>query len=184
MSQMLEKPLTVEEYLEFERKSETRHEYVDGQLLAMAGEKRKNNRIALNFVVLLSKIADDKLCEVVSQGVRIRTRKTRYRYPDFAVSCAPGEDPYFLENPCLVVEVLSSTTEHTDFGKKLDEYTQIPSLQRYVLVSSDERFAVIYKRIGEQWVVQSLEQDGEFDVPCLDVTLTLEQIYDGVVFNA
>jgi Uma2 family endonuclease len=183
MTQTLEKPLTVAEYLEFERKSETRHEYVDGELIAMAGEKRKNNRIALNFVVLLQKVADNKLCEVVSQSVRIRTRATRYRYPDFAVSCAPGDDPYFLENPCLIVEVLSVSTEHTDFGKKLDEYTQLPSLERYVLVSSDERFVVVYKRMGEQWVVKSLEQNGEFDVPCLGSTLTLEQIYDGVVFQ-
>jgi Uma2 family endonuclease len=180
MTQTLVQPMTVSEYLEFERKAETRHEFVDGQLLAMAGERRINNRLALHFVRLLAEKAEQLGCEVVSQGIKIRTRASRYRYPDFAVSCVPGDDPYILENPCLIVEVLSNSTEYIDTGKKLDEYTQIPSLQRYVLVSSDERFVVVYKRVGEEWVVKSLEQDGEFDVPCLDVTLRLEQIYEGI----
>jgi Uma2 family endonuclease len=182
MPQTLEKPMSVEEYLEFECKSEERHEYVDGQLLLMAGEKRVNNELALNFVVLLKKLAKAKNCGVVSQGVKIRTRGTRYRYPDFAVSCNPGDDPYFLENPCLIVEVLSASTEHTDYSKKFNEYTGLPSLQRYVLVSSDEKFVLVFKRVGEDWIAKSLEQDGEFDVPCLDVTLSLAQIYEGIEF--
>jgi Uma2 family endonuclease len=183
MTQALEKPMSLEEYLEFERKSEERHEYVDGHVLAMAGEKRTHNKIGRRFVRLLEEIAEAKKCEVVFENVKIRTRGTRYRYPDFAVSCDPGDDPYFLENPCLIVEVLSSSTEHTDYGKKFNEYTGLPSLQRYVLVSSDEKFILVYKRVGEDWIAKSLEQDGEFDVPCLDVTLSLEQIYQGIEFS-
>jgi Uma2 family endonuclease len=114
--------------------------------------------------------------------VKIRTRVNRYRYPDFAVSCAPGDDPYFLENPCLIVEVLSASTEHTDYGKKFNEYTQLPSLQRYVLVSSNERFVLVYRRSGNEWIAEGFDQDGEFDVPCLDVRLSLEQIYEGIEF--
>jgi Uma2 family endonuclease len=181
MTQMLEKPMSVEEYLEFERTAEERHEYVDGQLLLMAGEKRQNNGIALNFVVLLKKLATAKNCEAIAQSVKIRTRASRYRYPDFAVSCDPGNDPYILENPCLIVEVLSASTEHIDTGKKFDEYTKIPSLQRYVLVSSSERFVIVYRRFGEEWIAKSYDQEGEFDVPCLDVTLSLEQIYEGIL---
>jgi len=78
--------------------------------------------------------------------------------------------------------VLSDSTEHTNFGKKLDEYMRLPSLQNYVLVASDSRFVVVYRREGTRWTVESLEETGEFDVPCLETTVTLEQIYADVQF--
>ena len=78
--------------------------------------------------------------------------------------------------------MLSDSTESTDFGKKLDEYTRLPSLQRYALVASDSRFVVVYRREGMRWTVESLEDAGEFDVPCLETTVTLEQIYADVQF--
>ena len=174
--------LSVEDYLERERLSEVRHEYVDGVVLAMAGEKRVHNRLARRFVLLLERLADGLGCEVIVETVKVRTRDTRYRYPDFAVSCDPGDDPRYFDNPCLIVEVLSDSKEHTDFGKKLDEYTRLPSLQRYVLVASDSRFVVVYRREGTRWTVESLEGTGEFDVPCLETTVTLEQIYADVQF--
>jgi Uma2 family endonuclease len=174
--------ISVQDYLQREQLAEVRHEFVDGVMIAMAGEKRVHNKLARRFVLLLEALADSKNCEVVIEIVKVRTRETRYRYPDFAVSCNPGDDPGFLENPCLIVEILSDSTEHTDFGKKLDEYTRLPSLQRYVLVASDSRFVVVYRREKDRWTVESLESEGEFDVPCLDTTVTLEQIYAGLEF--
>ena len=78
--------------------------------------------------------------------------------------------------------MLSDSTESTDFGKKLDEYTRLPSLQRYALVASESRFVVVYRREGTRWMVESLEDAGEFDVPCLETTVTLEQIYADMQF--
>lgn len=182
MSSRVTEHLSVEAYLERERLSDVRHEYMDGAMLAMAGEKRVHNRLARRFVLLLEPVADRLGCEVIVETVKVRTRATRYRYPDFAVSCSPGDDPLYFENPCLIVEVLSDSTESTDFGKKLDEYTRLPSLQRYVLVASDSRFVVVYRREGTRWTVESLEETGEFDVPCLETTVTLEQIYADVQF--
>ncbi len=179
MKSVLEK-MSFEQYLEFERTAESRHEFVDGTILAMAGEKRNHNRLARRFVLLLEELADQKKCEVILETVKVRTKENRYRYPDFAVSCNPGDDPLYLENPCLIIEVLSNSTEHTDFGKKLDEYTRLQSLQRYVLVASDSRFVVVYRREGKRFTVESIEEQGEFDIPCLDTVLTLEQIYAGV----
>ena len=133
-------------------------------------------------MVLLERLADALGCEVIVETVEVRTRDTRCRYPDFAVSCNAGDDPLYFENPCKIVEVLSDSTESTDFGKKLDEYTRLPSLQRYALVASDSRFVVVYRREGMRWTVESLEDAGEFDVPCLETTVTLEQIYADVQF--
>ena len=182
MSLPMTEKISVAEYLEREKYSEVRHEFVDGVMIAMAGEKRPHNRLSRRFVLLLEVLAESKKCEVIMETVRVRTQETRYRYPDFAVSCSPGDDPLYLENPCLIVEVLSDGTEHTDFSKKLDEYTRLPSLQRYVLVASDSRFVVVYRREGKNWTVESLETNGEFDIPCLETTVTLEQIYAGFEF--
>ncbi len=179
----LERKISVNEYLELEKLSEVRHEFVDGELLAMAGEKRRHNRIAQRFVVLLSEVALQKNCELIFESVKIRTRGTRIRYPDIAISCAPGTDEYFLENPCFIAEVLSSTTEKTDLTLKLDEYKNLPSLERYALVSQDRRFVVLYKRVSDHWEVVTLENQGEIDLPCLGITLTLEQIYTGISFE-
>jgi Uma2 family endonuclease len=176
----LEKKISVDQYLELEKRSEVRHEFVDGELLAMAGEKRRHNRIAGRIYTQLLETAITGDCEIAFESVKIRTRNTRIRYPDVVVSCAPGNDEYFLENPCFIAEVLSSTTEKTDLTLKLDEYKNLPSLERYTLVSQDRRFVVLYKRVLDHWEVITLEGQGEIDLPCLGTTLTLEQIYAGI----
>jgi Uma2 family endonuclease len=178
---VVEKKLSVEEYLEFEKTSEIRHEYVDGELLAMAGEKRRHNRLGLRLVRLLTDATESRDCELVFETVKLRTRTTRYRYPDVVVSCAPGDDDYFIDNPCFIAEVLSSSTEQTDITKKLEEYTRLPTVERYITVSQNSRFVVVYKREGEKWLVEALDETGEFDVPCLDTKVTLEQLYQGIL---
>jgi Uma2 family endonuclease len=180
MAVATEKTVSVEEYLELEKRSDVRHEYVDGVMHAMAGEKRKHNKLARRLVLLLEVLADSKNCEVIMENVKVRTRGTRYRYPDIAISCNPGDDEYVLENPCFILEVLSGTTEQVDVSKKLEEYTKIPTVQRYVLLEQSSRFALLFKRNNEGWSFETLENDGEIDIPCLETTLTLEQIYAGI----
>jgi Uma2 family endonuclease len=176
-----EKRLSVEEYLELEKTSEIRHEYVDGELLAMAGEKRRHNNLVGRLYRLLVDTASEKNCEIVFESVKIRTRTTRYRYPDLVISCNPGDDDYFIDNPCFIVEVLSSSTEQTDITKKLEEYTRLSTVERYVMVSQTSRFVIVYKRDGEKWLLEPLDEQGEFDVPCLDTKVTLEQLYQGIL---
>jgi Uma2 family endonuclease len=178
---ILEKRMSVEEYLEFEKESDVRHEYIDGELLAMAGEKRRHNRLVRRLVRLLSDEADEKDCELVFETVKLRVRSTRYRYPDLIISCNPGDDDYFVENPCFIAEVLSKSTEETDVTKKLDEYTRLPTVERYIMIDQSSRLVIVYKREGEKWLVETLDETGEFDVPCLDAKVTLEQLYTGIL---
>ncbi len=184
MTAIFEKKVSLSEYLELEKGSEVRHEFVDGEMLAMAGEKRRHNRIAGRIYARLLETAITRDCEIAFESVKIRTRGTRIRYPDIAVSCAPGTNEYFLENPCFIAEVLSSSTEKTDLTLKLDEYKNLPSLERYALVSQDRRFVVLYKRVLDHWEVVTLENHGEIDLPCLEMTVTLDQIYAGISFEA
>jgi Uma2 family endonuclease len=175
--------MTPEEYLEFEQRSDTRHEFVDGVLHAMAGETREHNRIVQNILLALTPSVAARACEIVIETVKLRTRQSRYRYPDVIVSCAPGNDRYFLENPFLLVEVLSEPTSLTDTTEKLDEYLRIPSLQRYVLVEQTVRRVIVYRRAAEGWMVEVLDTSGEIEVPCLENTLTLGQTYAGLSFE-
>lgn len=177
------KPLTVEEYFALEKASEIRHEFVDGVMVAMAGEKRIHKRIAGNIYRLLFDLGAARGCEVMLEA-KVRTRSTRYRYPDLVVSCAPGDDEYFLENPCLLVEVLSESTANTDTSEKLDEYLKLESLQRYVLVDQVTRRVIVYARAVQGWMVEVLDPNEEVSIPCLETSINLEQIYAGVNFSA
>jgi Uma2 family endonuclease len=171
--------MTLEEYLELEKTSDVRHEYVDGELHAMAGEKRRHNRIAGNVYRLLMDAAIARNCEVVFEAVKLRVHSTRVRYPDVVVSCAPGDEDYFLENPCFIAEVLSDSTATTDLETKLEEYLRLPTLQRYAIISQDVRRVIVYKRVDERWELEILN-DGAFDVPCLETSVPLEQVYAGI----
>ena len=175
------KPMTVAEYKNLERQSGIKHEFIDGQPRAMAGETRLHKRIAGNIYRVLFDLGVARGCEVMLEA-KIYTRSTRYRYPDVVVSCAPGDDEYFLENPCLLVEVLSESTQNTDTSEKLDEYLKISSLQRYVLVEQSTRRVIVYARAPQGWMVEVLDSEGQFDVPCLETNVTLEQVYAGVNF--
>jgi Uma2 family endonuclease len=172
--------MTAEEYLEFEKTSDIRHEFVDGVLRAMAGESRRHNDIVLNLVEALRPVARAKQCALHATNIKTRVSSSKYRYPDVVISCAPGNDEYFLENPCFIVEVLSDSTADVDHDRKLEEYTRLPSMGRYLLESQIERRVIVYKRDNGVWTLEILTESGEVDIPFLETTLSLEQVYAGL----
>ncbi len=180
MTAVAHSTLTVEEYLESERRSEIRHEYVDGALLAMPGTTRTHGKIVKNILKTLDDVAEAQGCELQALDVMTRTQGTRYRYPDIVVSCSPGSDPYLLENPCFIAEITSDSTADTDHGRKLEEYTKLPSLERYAIISQAQRFVIVYKLVNGAWTFETHSDAGEFEIPCLAITLSLDQIYAGV----
>ncbi|MFN3265377.1 MAG: Uma2 family endonuclease [Deinococcales bacterium] len=172
--------MTPEEYLEFEKTTEVRHEFVDGQLYAMAGETLLHDDIVLNIVEALRPKARAKGCKLHATNIQTKVRGMRYRYPDIVISCEVPVHPRLLEQPCFIAEVQSDSTAETDNGVKLEEYTKIPSLERYAIVAQKSRQVVLYKRKGESWEFEVLLENGEIDVPCLGAVLSLEQIYAGL----
>jgi Uma2 family endonuclease len=179
-----EKPtstMTVNEYLESEKHSEVRHEYVNGELLAMAGEKIRHNRIAGKILRLLGDLAEARGCLVLTENIKVRTKDTKYRYPDVVITCETITDEYMVLEPCALFEVLSESTAETDATTKLEEYLKLPSLQRYVMLHQNDQTAIVYKRGPDGWQVEILEGDAEVSIPCLETTLKLEQVYAGLV---
>ncbi|MGB1110653.1 MAG: Uma2 family endonuclease, partial [Gammaproteobacteria bacterium] len=101
----------------------------------------------------------------------------RYYYPDIIMSCVRDEaDPYFLEHPCMIVEVLSPSTERTDRSDKFFAYRRIPSLMEYVLVAQDTRRVEIYRR-RTQWELELYLDDASIELECAQAGITLDQIY-------
>ncbi|MDX1654593.1 MAG: Uma2 family endonuclease, partial [Candidatus Competibacteraceae bacterium] len=134
---------SVEEYLALERRSELRHEYLDGAIYAMVGASPAHNLIVTNVVGELRQQLKRRPCRVYATDQRVRVRSTGlYTYPDLVVSCG-GErfderDQRTLLNPLLIVEVLSRSTESYDRGAKFEHYRRIPELQEYLLIDQEK----------------------------------------------
>lgn len=138
--------LTPEQYLAAEKLSEVRHEFVDGVMHAMAGDKKRNNRIVKRLVRLLDQEAEARGCDVFFTVVKMRVPNNRYRYPDVAVTYEDDADEYMIQAPCAVFEVLSDSTEDVKKSEKLEEYLKIPSVQRYMLLRQDRALVMVYAR--------------------------------------
>jgi Uma2 family endonuclease len=134
---------TPQEYLELEERSDTKHEYWNGEVFAMIGVTPEHDRIAEEIRRHLGNHLVGNRCEVFSSDVRVNVnQKNVYTYPDASVACDAEFDTIdgvkALTNPVIVVEVLSESTEVLDRGKKLGKYTLMPSLRQYVIVSQEE----------------------------------------------
>lgn len=179
--------ITEQDYLEGEKTAEFRHEYVDGQIYAMAGTSIRHNDIALNIAFALRAATRGTPCKVNTSDVKVRAQRSKaYYYPDVIVGCQRDEaDEYYLEKPCLIVEVTSKSTEWKDFTEKLIAYQKLVSLQVYLIVAQDQPQVTLFYRDAEgAWDVarfDSLEQT--ITLPCPEATLTLADIYEGVDFT-
>lgn len=142
------------EYLAFERDSALKHEYDDGEILAMAGGSRRHNALASRVCAALEQ-ARRPGCVAFQSDQKVRVLATgRVTYPDASMVCGPIEgdpdDPtgVTITNPTLIVEVLSVSTEEVDRGSKWQHYQLLPSLQEYVLVSQSHPRVECYRRLA------------------------------------
>lgn len=176
-----QKGLTYDEYVARERGSEVKHEFVAGELFAMAGAKRAHNLITVNISTSLSAQLRERPCLVFSPDMRIRTRDDVGAYPDVSALCGrpelgAGEDE--LLNPTLIVEVLSESTERYDRGEKFEHYQTIPSLQEYVLASSSKpRLEVFTRQADGSWVLRAYGPGEVAKLTSLGVELAVEDAY-------
>lgn len=143
--------MTYAEYLAFEAAGDTKHEYLNGEVFAMAGGTITHGALAMAVGTALSNALRDRLCRVLSSDVRVRSKVTGLTtYADVTVVCqkieVTDDDPQSVLNPALIVEVLSESTEAYDRGAKAAHYRRIASLREYVLVSQGEPLVEVYRR--------------------------------------
>jgi Uma2 family endonuclease len=173
-------------YLTFDRQSDVRHEYIDGQAVAMAGASRRHNLIAQNISSYLHYQLKGRPCEAYQSDMRVMIQAPlTYAYPDVSAAC----DPHFADtnndillNPVLLIEVLSTSTEAYDRGNKFRAYRRIESLQHYLLVSQDSVYVEHYTP-GDNglWQLAEFNQpEDTIHLNGLSVRLPLSDIYDEI----
>ncbi len=190
MSAIPKTKLTPEEYLEFERKSQEKHEYFNGEIFAMSGAKRNHNKVSTNLSGLVWQHLKGKNCESYSNDMRVFVPKTGlYTYPDVVVACGEPQfkDNVFdtLLNPILLIEVLSDSTEGYDRGKKFQHYRSIESLQEYILVSQSEARVEKYVKTGDGfWLLsEAVGVDSEIEFSSIECRIALAEIYNKINFQ-
>ena len=179
---------TVEEYLELEKTSEIRHEYLGGQVFAMSGGSKEHNLIAGNIYSRFRSHLRGGSCSVFMADMKVNIKpisqnKNIYYYPDVVVTCdSDDQDRYSLNYPCLIIEVLSPSTEITDRREKLINYRDLESLQEYVLVSQYEVKVEIYRKNNQgNWSMQILGKEDELRLDSINLTITMTEIYEDVI---
>ena len=180
------KRLTLEEYLELEERADTRHEFVDGFMFAMAGGTDNHNQIVVNIATAARTAARGTPCRVHAESMKLVTPSDKAYYPDVFATCEEANDgSRFKRHPCLIVEVLSESTEAIDRGEKLHHYQTIGALQTYVLVSQHARLVETYTRLPDgAWRYEKTEGEGRVTLARLGLTLTLEDIYEDASLGA
>jgi Uma2 family endonuclease len=179
------KPMTFEEYLQLEEKHEIRHEFVDGFMFAMAGASDEHNLISLNIATAARAATRNTNCRAYHTDMKLRTPNGIGYYPDVFITCDDDDKGKKVkQSPCLIVEVLSPSTEDIDRGEKWLNYQKSSSLKMFVLVRQDKKFLEIYKRNPDgTWQYTIFEESGTLEFSCVDFSMTLEEIYEDVIFE-
>jgi Uma2 family endonuclease len=180
--------LSVEEYLEAEESSDIRHEYVAGQIFAMAGASEEHNLIAGNIYAILRPHLRGSSCRafVSDMKVQVKIRNANiFYYPDLIVTCDPEDkERYFKTRPNLIIEVLSSSTVKTDKREKRINYQTIDSLKEYILVYQSQIKVEVYRQDDQgNWLTEVLGKDDKLRLDSVDLTLTMADIYEDVVMG-
>lgn len=177
------------EYLAFERKSEFRHEYIDGEVVAMAGASRAHSLIKGNLMSLFKTQLRGQGCEVHDSDFRVKVEATgNFAYPDLSVVCGEVQllDDAFdtLMNPLLIVEVLSPSTQRYDKTEKFSDYRKIPSFREYILVAQDKAHIERYLRRDDGvWELSEVEGlEAKLALKSVAVSLSLADVYEQVSF--
>jgi Uma2 family endonuclease len=176
--------LTPEEYFAWEEKQLEKHEYIDGQTYAMSGGTVNHSRIAVRFTTLFSNHLDNSNCETGNSDLRINIVGTsNYTYPDASVTCDDRDKttPQFITYPCLIVEVLSASTESYDRGGKFRLYRKNPVLQDYLLVSSTCIEMDLYRKNQDgDWTIINYREGDIVELNSINLRMPIEQVYRGL----
>lgn len=177
--------LTPDQYLKFEENSPIKHEYIDGEVYAMAGASDAHVTIALNLAAILRNHVRGSGCRVYITDMKARLETlNRFYYPDLMVTCdeRDQETPNFKRFPKLIIEVLSESTEAFDRGDKFADYRTLDSLKEYVLISTRYQRIECFRR-NEQglWVLQSYTPEQQvFALNSITFESRLDFLYEDV----
>lgn len=190
MAALHKRKATLEDYFELESTSEFKHQYINGEIFAMAGAKRKHNVIASSTNRYLHDKALAGGCEIYPGDMRLSTPQGIYTYPDVMIVCGKPEISVekgveTVHNPIVIIEILSPSTENYDRGTKFRHYRSIPSLQTYLLIDQEVPHVEMHTRQSDDsWLLRdTIGLESAIRIESLDATLRLRDIYAQVDFE-
>lgn len=180
-----ETAVSVDEYLELERRGTVRHEYVGGHMHAFAGATEAHNLIVANFVTALRTAARGTACRVFPSDMMLKAADDLFYYPDVMTVCDPDDiETRYKTRPCTIVEVLSSSTASIDMREKVLAYRRLPSVKSYVIAyQTERRVKTIYREEDGTWWEAEVQGEGNVHFYCPLVDLSLDDIYEDVRFS-
>ena len=183
-------PISAADYLAGEPYAAEKHEFIDGQVYAMAGASERHNRVSMNIGFYLRSATRGTSCKTFMSDMKFHhAARNIYYYPDVMLLCDPGDgdgdaDEYSKQRPCLIAEVLSPSTASIDRREKWHTYRNTPSLRYYLLVNPDTPIVEVYSRTqGDHlWQHRTLGLEDILTIHCppIQVTLSLRDIYEDV----
>jgi Uma2 family endonuclease len=174
---------TYADYVGLERYSDVKHEYLDGEIYAMAGGSEDHSSIAANMIAIFVNATGERPCRVHTSDLRIYVEAVGLAtFPDASVICGsleqhPPSPEATALNPAVLVEVTSDSSEDYDTTTKLEAYMTIPSLREYVIVSHRERRITVHRRDGDRWLTRVAITGGKVHVDTLDAELDVDVVY-------
>jgi Uma2 family endonuclease len=176
--------ISVEEYIQLELKSERRHEFINGQLIEMPGEKAINNKIAGFIYIFLMNHLFSRGYEVFNHDVKLsNVEGNKYFYPGVFATKEPASEKnqYIKYEPEIIVEVISPTTHITDTVDKYIAYTAIPTLKYYLIVEPETIYVTLFSKNAEgKWEAMSYMRSNDvLPLPQLGIELPLNEVYKG-----
>jgi Uma2 family endonuclease len=178
---------TPEEYFAWEEQQIERHEYIDGEVYAMSGGTIIHSQISSNFNRLLGNHLRGSGCRTLNSDARVSIlASSHYVYPGVSITCDERDKttPKYITYPCLIVEVLSPSTEAYDRGNKFKLYRRNPCLQEYVLVDAETMAIELFRKTdGESWQIIDYEPGDMVELVSVKLTFPMEQVYEDIVFT-
>lgn len=178
--------ISPEEYLKLEELSPIKHEYIRGEIYAMAGATESHVTICVNLVKTLTDHVRGNGCNLYTGDMKAQIDTASiYYYPDVMVSCDERDKAFksLKKYPCLIIEVLSDGTEGFDRGDKFADYQELETLQEYVLISQKRQRVECFRRNAEGlWVLQSYTPGSEVYLASVHFRTSMDAIYEDVVF--
>jgi Uma2 family endonuclease len=177
--------LTPEEYFAWEEKQLERHEYIDGETYAMSGGSVNHGRISVRFTAMFDAHLENSTCITGNSDIKVNIVETNnYTYPDASVTCddRDKETTQYITYPCLIVEVLSDSTEAYDRGGKFRMYRNNPILQDYLLVSSIKIEMDLYHKndVGD-WIIINYQEGDTIELKSINLSFPIEQVYRSLI---
>jgi Uma2 family endonuclease len=182
MSAALKPPMSLEAFLDWESRQESKYEFDGFRAVGMTGVTAEHSSIQRNLLGLLFNRLRGHHCQVHGSDLKIQV-VGRIRYPDAFIVCSPiPAGTTVIHDPVVVFEILSPGTSYKDRIENNREYRATPSIQRYVILEQTRPAATVYARAGDDWVADVLVEEGDLALPEVGISVPLADLYEGVPF--